>query len=68
MDDKIYILYVDMDKLDDLDTLKTSFESAQKLLPEKTLIWLPSYIHLEEVDKATAINNLQKMIETLSQE
>ena len=67
MDDNIYVLYVDIDKID-LDMAKELFESAQKFFPEKNLIMLPTYMHLEKVDRATAINNLQKMIETLSQE
>lgn len=67
MDDNIYVLYVDIDKID-LDMAKELFESAQRFFPEKNLIMLPTYMRLEKVDKATAINNLQKMIETLSQE
>lgn len=67
MDDNIYVLYVDIDKID-LDTARELFESAQRLFPEGNLIMLPTYMYLEKVDKATAINNLQKIVETLSQE
>ena len=67
MDNKILILYVDIDN-STLDETLYSFQTLQKMFPNKTCICLPTNYYLEEVEKDEAIERLQKMIDYLRQE
>ena len=67
MDDKIYVLYVDMDKVD-VEDIKTAIDDLRKALPDKTCICLPKEFTLKEVERSQIIEDLQKMIVSLSQE
>jgi len=67
MDDKILVLYINMDKVD-LEEVYEVFENLKKLFPNRECICLPDNYSLIEMDKTDVIKNLQKMIETLSQE
>lgn len=67
MDDKILVLYIDMDKVD-LAEVYEVFENLKKLFPNRECICLPDNYSLIEMDRTDVIKNLQKMIETLSQE
>ena len=68
MDDKIYVLYVDMDKVNNIEDIKTALEDLRKALPDKTCICLPKEFTLEEVERSQIIEDLQKTIVLLSQE
>ncbi len=67
MDDKIYVLYVDMDKVD-VEDIKAAIDDLRKALPDKTCICLPKEFTLEEVERSQIIEDLQKTIVLLSQE
>lgn len=67
MDDKIYVLYVDMDKVD-VEDIKAAIDNLRKALPGKTCICLPEEFTLEEVERSQIIEDLQKTIVLLSQE
>lgn len=67
MDDKVLILYVDIEN-STLEETHLSFQALQKMFPNKTCICLPTNYSLEEVEKDEAIEKLQKMIDYLSQE
>lgn len=67
MDDKIYVLYVDMDKVD-VEGIKAAIDDLRKALPGKTCICLPKEFTLEEVERSQIIEDLQKTIVLLSQE
>ena len=67
MDDKIYVLYVDMDKVD-VEDIKTAIDDLRKALPDKTCICLPKEFTLKEVERSQIIEDLQKTIVLLSQE
>lgn len=67
MDDKILVLYINMDKVD-LEEVYEVFENLKKLFPNRECICLPDNYSLIEMDRTDVIKNLQKMIETLSQE
>ena len=67
MDDKILDLYINMDKVD-LEEVYEVFENLKKLFPNRECICLPDNYSLIEMDRTDVIKDLQKMIETLSQE
>jgi len=67
MDDKILVLYINMDKVD-LEEVYEVFENLKKLFPNRECICLPDNYSLIEMDRTDVIKDLQKMIETLSQE
>lgn len=68
MDDKVYVLYIDLDKID-MESAQNAFNQMKKIFPEKTCICLlPEGLTLTEVDKSQLIKDLQTVIETLSQE
>ncbi len=67
MDDKIYVLYVDMDKVD-VEDIKAAIDDLRKALPGKTCICLPKEFTLKEVERSQIIEDLQKTIVLLSQE
>ena len=67
MDDKIYVLYVDMDKVD-VEDIKTAIDDLRKALPDKTCICLPKEFTLKEVERSQIIEDLQRTIVLLSQE
>ena len=56
-----------MDKVD-LAEVYEVFENLKKLFPNRECICLPDNYSLIEMDRTDVIKNLQKMIETLSQE
>ena len=67
MADKILVLYIDMDKVD-LEEVYEVFGNLKKLFPNRECICLPDNYSLIEMDRTDVIENLQKIIETLSQE
>lgn len=67
MDDKVYVLYVDMNKA----TIEDAYHALQELkkaLPDKTCICLPREFTLREMERSQVIKDLQKTIDLLSQE
>lgn len=67
IDDKVLILYIDTQNMI-IEDAHESFQTLQKIFPNKTCICLPTNYSLEEVEKDEAIKRLQKMIDYLSQE
>lgn len=67
MDDKIYVLYVDMDKVD-VEDIKAAIDDLREAFPDKTCICLPKEFTLKEVERSQIIEDLQKTIVLLSQE
>ena len=67
MDDKVYVLYVDLNKVD-IEDAKTALDDLRKALPNKTCICLPKEFTLTEMDRSQTIKDLQKTIDYLSQE
>ena len=67
MDNKVLILYVDIEN-STLEDTHYAFQTLQKMFPNKTCICLPTNYSLEEVEKDEAIERLQKMIDYLRQE
>ena len=67
MDDKIYVLYVDMDKVD-VEDIKAAIDDLRKALPDKTCICLPKKFTLKEVERSQIIEKKKKTIVLLSQE
>lgn len=67
MDDKIYVLYVDINKIDIEDAYQ-ALQELKKMLPNKTCICLPKEFTLKEMERSQIIKDLQKMIEYLRQE
>ena len=56
-----------MDKVN-LEEVYEVFGNLKKLCPDRVCICLPDNYSLIEMDRTYVIKNLQKMIETLSQE
>lgn len=67
MDDKILILYVNLENIS-VEDAHNSFQVLQEMFPNRTCICLSTDYSLEEVEKDEAIEILQKMIEYLRQE
>ncbi len=67
MDDKVYVLYVDLDKAD-IEDACNALQELKKALPDKTCICLPKEFTLIEMDRSQVIKDLQKTIDLLSQE
>lgn len=67
MDDKVYVLYVDLNKVDFEDAYH-ALQELKKALPDKTCICLPKEFTLTEMDRSQTIKDLQKTIDYLSQE
>ena len=67
MDDKVYVLYVDTNKTSVEDAYQ-ALQELKKALPDKTCICLPKEFTLKEMERSQIIKDLQKMIDSLSQE
>ena len=67
MDDKIYVLSVDMDKVA-VEDIKAAIDDLRKALPDKTCICLPKEFTLREMERSQIIEDLQRTIVLLSQE